>query len=767
MGKGLKFFFLLGMIAKGDANILSWNLDGRSCTVNAFYSFSPDLPEEIDTALRSFAPSLGDMAEGILLLDSDGFIVLYNSSFVRTFSLESLPLGRSFADVFVKYVSASCLASTRIFVSRMMQGSLPASLDFTLHQKAGRQDAPVFCNALLLPYITCGRLFRLCCLRVTAGADDAAGHSLPALLAQNLELRQANTQLRAENAERSAVVQALRRAESRYREIFDNANSGIFLWAPEWRLLTANVAFAEMLGYNTVNALLHSLSERPFRFCASPDSESELMTELERKGYISNFEFQLLCRDGSHLWACMHARRVSDPAGFPRYYEAFIDNISHHKFTEEKLTYQAFHDPLTGLANRALFLDRLGMALRRASRQPNYTFSVLYLDLDRFKMVNDTYGHNMGDEVLRHTSTKLLTCVREVDTVARLGGDEFAILMEEMEHYSFAVRVAKRIHTALCKPLHIRDQEISVGSSVGIVLRAERYELAEDVLRDADTAMYRAKTERRCGIRAFTRKMREDSNQSVALESDLRNGIEASEFYLEYQPVVHMGSGAPYGFEALVRWNRRGQVLAPQSFIPVAEGNGLISGLGFYVIEAACRQVVQWRQECSQPFVTHLNISGRQLLFPSFPREVQQILERTGVDPASIVFEVTENVLLEHASNCIQSIKQIRELGVQFCLDDFGSGFSSLQYLRQLPLGSIKVDRSFVADVDTDPHAQAIVRNLLSLGQDLGLLVIVGGIERKSQAEALRLAGCTLGQGFYFSRPLPLCGAGALLGAVG
>ena len=579
---------------------------------------------------------------------------------------------------------------------------------------------------------------------------------------QNEDLMRANAQLRIENAERSAVAQALRRAESRYRDIFDNATEGIFQWTQDWRLISANKSLARMMGFATVNALFDNMAEA-FHFCYSPAAEKELVAELERKGHINNFEFQVVRQDGSQVWASMNARRVAGAGGYTEYYEAFIENISGRKLTEEKLVYQAFHDPLTGLANRALFQDRLRMALRRASRQPNYSFAVLYLDLDRFKIVNDSFGHNAGDDVLCHAAVSILSCVREVDTVARFGGDEFAVLIEEMERGSLAVQVAKRIHTVLSQPFTVQGQDINIGASIGIVLRGEDYELPEDILRDADTAMYKAKADRGVCFKVFSQKMREETIESIVFETDLRQGIKTGEFYLDYQPVVNMETRALYGFEALLRWNRKGEPVSPAYFIPVAEDTGLIKSLGLYMIEQVCRQVVQWKSACDTPFVMHLNISGRQLIFPSFPKDVQSILERTGVDPSTLLFEITESVLLDNGGACIQGIKQIRELGIQFCLDDFGTGFSSLSYLRQLPLTSIKVDRSFIADVESDPHSLVIVRNLMTLGQDLGLSVIVEGLERESQVEALLSAGCILAQGFYFHKPMPVDTASCLL----
>ncbi|MDL2280147.1 EAL domain-containing protein [Desulfovibrio sp. OttesenSCG-928-G11] len=711
------------------------------------------------------------MNEGFLAIDGKERIVLCNEAICRLFHIAASPLGLNFEKVFGEGSPLLGVSYSERFYHYLLNGPHPVSSELTfiktLHDGTSQKTS---CYVMFLSYNTGPQTLRFCIVKnvseltsCEALISERQAQLERSLQEQNRELMRANAQLRIENAERSAVAQALRRAEARYRDIFDNATEGIFQWTPDWRLVSANMSFARMLGYSTVNSLFLSVADSSFHFCYSPSVEKDMVSELERKGTVSNFEFQVVRRDGTQLWASMNARRVTGPGGYTNYYEAFIENISSRKLTEEKLVYQAFHDPLTGLANRALFHDRLRMAIRRASRQSNYSFAVLYLDLDRFKMVNDSFGHNTGDDVLCHAAVGILSCVREVDTVARFGGDEFAVLIEEMERGSFAVRVAKRIHAVLSQPFMVKDQEINIGASIGIVLRAENYELPEDILRDADTAMYRAKADRGICFKVFSQKMRDETIESIVFETDLRQGLKTEEFHVEYQPVVYMDNGDMYGFEALLRWNRKGEVVSPTYFIPVAEETGLIKNLGLHMIESVCSQVVEWQKKFSTPFLTHLNISGRQLIVPSFPRDVEKILERTGVDPATVLFEITESVLLDNGGACIQGIQHIRELGIQFCLDDFGTGFSSLSYLRQLPLSCIKVDRSFVSEVETDPHALVIVRNLLSLGQDLGLSVIVEGIERQSQVESLLSAGCTLAQGYYFHRPLPVDQAQELL----
>lgn len=708
------------------------------------------------------------MREGVLLFSDFGQIVFCNESFMQAFGMTVSPVGTSFFEAFGPNSPIPGFHYSERFFFYGKNEKTPFTAVIHLPSSSDSDQRPAeYYYMSLLPYQLAGLSHTLCLLKKTSELREiSSGMSQELeqdLKEQNRELLRVNAQLSIENAEKSAVTQALRRAEARYREIVDNATEGIFQWTPDWRLVSANMAFAKIMGYNSVNALLAARPEEGFHFCYSPSVEAELVAALERRGNIKNFEFQIIRRDNSPLWASMSARRVLGPGGYTNYYEAFIENISSRKLAEEKLVYQAFHDPLTGLANRSLFHDRLKMALRRAGRQSNYSFAVLYLDLDRFKMVNDSLGHDTGDDVLCHVAVEILACVRDVDTVARFGGDEFAVLIDETERSSYVIKVAERIHAVLSRPFEIKNQEINIGASIGIVLHGEHYELPEDILRDADTAMYRAKADRSTFFKVFSQKMREETIESIVFETDLRQGIKSKEFYVSYQPIVYMDSGELYGFEALLRWNRKGDAVSPGFFIPVAEETGLIKNLGLYMMEDVCRQVKAWSKHSKHPVVTHLNISGRQLIFPSFPKDVQGILERTGVDPSMLLFEITESVLLDNGGACIQGIQQIRDLGVNFCLDDFGTGFSSLSYLRQLPLNSIKVDRSFVSDIENDDQSLVILRNLLTLGQDLGLSVVVEGIEREAQRDALVRAGCFLAQGFYFHRPMPVDDATILL----
>lgn len=570
------------------------------------------------------------------------------------------------------------------------------------------------------------------------------------------ELKRLNASLRIENAERNAVSQALRRAESRYRDIFDNALEGIFQWTPEGHLLSANRACAHMLGYQTVNDLLDHTANGDFNFCHIPPVCGQLMEDLEAKGSVTNFEFELRGANSAPLWVNLNARRVLDINGKTSYYEGFIENISSRRNAKRKLEYQAFHDPLTDLANRALFNDRLQMALRRSARQPEYSFSVLFLDLNRFKMVNDMYGHAVGDAVLRHAAETILSCVREHDTVSRFGGDEFGIIIEGFEHADLALQVAERVHIALSRPFTFSGQEIRIGASIGIVLHAERYDAGDDILRDADTAMYKAKADPASYYRVFSPQLRAETLESVQLEMDLRAAETNNEFFMQYQPIVNLSSTEPYSFECLVRWRRRGEIVPSRVFFPVAEDTGLIERIGVVALRMMCGQAAQWARLSCRKIILHSRISLRQLGTVRLLQEVRDVLNSTGVSAHDLRLEVYEMdpFIARNNSSIFSSLQQLSAMGVRLCYGNFGAGLSSLSLLRQLPLDSIKVAKELVAEIETNPRSLPILHGILTLGQALGLAVIVPGINTPRQFSLLQSLGYCYGQGDMFAHPL-------------
>jgi diguanylate cyclase (GGDEF)-like protein/PAS domain S-box-containing protein len=434
-------------------------------------------------------------------------------------------------------------------------------------------------------------------------------------------------------------------------------------------------------------------------------------------------------------------------------------DITERKRAEEQLQRRAFYDLLTDLPNRALFVDRLQHLFHRSRRSlGSPLFAVLYLDLDRFKAINDSLGHQAGDELLVATARRLECCLRPGDTLARLGGDEFTVLLDDVRCEADATRVAERIHEELAAPLEVRGYEVFTTVSVGIALSSAGYKCPEDMLRDADTAMYRAKANGRAGHQVFAGDMHQRAVTSLRLETDLRRALERREIVPYYQPVVDLDTGAVVGFEALARWRHpSGEMLLPDLFIPVAEETGLVGPIGQWMLAEACRQTREWQRKYPlwSTLGISVNVSGRQLSQSGIAADVERVLGATGLDPAFLTLEITESALMHNLSAATAAMQCLNTMSVGLHLDDFGTGYSSLAYLHSFPVQALKVDRSFVNRMDRAPQQSAIVNAIVSLAHNLGMEVIAEGIETAAQLEALRALRCKRGQGFLFSKPLP------------
>jgi diguanylate cyclase (GGDEF)-like protein/PAS domain S-box-containing protein len=435
---------------------------------------------------------------------------------------------------------------------------------------------------------------------------------------------------------------------------------------------------------------------------------------------------------------------------------ATYHDITQRKAFEEELLQLAFHDSLTKLPNRALFMDRLEHALACADRR-NASVAVMFLDLDNFKVVNDSLGHQIGDELLIAVATRLATCLRSQDTAARIGGDEFTILLEDVASMSDVLLVADRITEQFQQPFMLEGHEIYTSTSIGIALSTPGKDQPGGLLRDADIAMYRAKSRGKAHYEVFDHTMNSRAMERLELETDLRRAIERNEFRVYYQPIVQLDTNKIVEVEALVRWEhpRRGLV-APAQFIPLAEETGLILPIGKWVLEEACRQVQQWQTEYpeTEPLVVSVNLSARQFQHPRLAAEIAETLFHTGLDPAHLKLEITESVMMQDAKATIGTLWELKELGIQLAVDDFGTGYSSLAYLKRFPIDILKIDRSFVDRLGRDPEDTAIVRAVITLAKTLNLAVTGEGIETIEQVLQLQALGCERGQGYYFAKPL-------------
>lgn len=436
------------------------------------------------------------------------------------------------------------------------------------------------------------------------------------------------------------------------------------------------------------------------------------------------------------------------------------------KLAEEQLRHDNLHDVLTGLPNRALFMDRLGICVAHSKRRKDHGFAVLFLDVDRFKVVNDSLGHMIGDQLLIGIARRLESCLRPGDTIARFGGDEFAILVDDIKGVSDATRVAERIRTELEQPLNLNGVEVFSTASIGINMATSNYAAAEDVLRDADTAMNRAKALGRARYEIFDQEMRAFVVELLQLETDLRRAVERKEFLIHYQPIVSLKSGAINGFEALVRWQhpQRG-LISPIKFISLAEETGLIIPIGYWVLRQACAQMQAWHGEYPKnpPLTISVNLSAKQFAQPDLIRQIEVILKETGLDPRYLRLEITEGVIMHNVDSTIQMLMELRALNVQLHIDDFGTGYSSFSYLYRFPIQSLKIDRSFISRMGIEDENSEIVRTIVNLARNLHMEVIAEGIETTAQLAVLNELQCECGQGFHFSQPVDCATATSLI----
>ncbi|HEV2762710.1 MAG TPA: EAL domain-containing protein, partial [Pyrinomonadaceae bacterium] len=437
--------------------------------------------------------------------------------------------------------------------------------------------------------------------------------------------------------------------------------------------------------------------------------------------------------------------------------EELTREVAERKQIEEQLLHNAFHDGLTGLANRALFMDHLQLALGRARRHESYRFAVLFLDLDRFKVINDSLGHMAGDQLLVEIARRLEAVMRPGDTVSRLGGDEFAVLLDDLGGAGEAEEVAGRLQRELSASCDLGGHEVFTTVSTGIVLSSADYHRPEELLRDADTAMYRAKKLGKARHEVFEQAMHARAMNLLGLERDLRWAVERRELFLQYQPIVSLDTGALRGFEALVRWQHpeRG-LIPPAEFIPIAEETGLIIPIGRWVLGEACRQMSRWQQlsPAGGPLPMNVNLSGKQFTQPDLIDQIREVLRETGLDPRSLKLEITESVVMENIETATRTLEQLRALGVELGIDDFGTGYSSLSYLQRFPVGTLKIDRSFISRITESDGTAEIVRTIMKLAQTLGMDVVAEGVETEQQRARLRALECESGQGYYFSRPM-------------
>jgi diguanylate cyclase (GGDEF)-like protein/PAS domain S-box-containing protein len=558
-------------------------------------------------------------------------------------------------------------------------------------------------------------------------------------------------------------------AEDRFALAAEGANDGLWDWDIETGRVLYSGRWAHMLGLKPEEA-----GGRPETWLSRvhPEDAEGLKLALDAlvDGVSQQLEHEQRVRhaDGSYRWMLTRALALRGPDGRARRVAGSQTDVSDRHWQREQLEYDAFHDGLTGLPNRALFLDRVGQALATGRRRDGQGAAVLALDVDRFKLVNDSLGHGAGDEFLIVLARRLESCLGEGDTLARLGGDEFAILTGQAGGLDQAMAVAERVGALAATPVVLDGQEIFVTMCIGIAVAGRRARGPDDLVRDTFLALYRAKALGTGRVEMFDQGLHARAVKRLKLESDLRRALERDEIEAYYQPIVALDSGRIVGFEALARWVRgeRGPV-SPAEFIPAAEDTGMIVEIGRRLTAAAAAQLVDWQKQglAGPQTSVNVNVSAKQFSQTDFAAEIRGVLERTGLEAGRLKLELTESAIMENPELARTTLLQLREVGVRLCVDDFGTGYSSLSYLHRFPIDTLKIDSSFIARIAARQSERTLIKTIVELGLALGLEVVAEGIETDEQRRGLLELKCTLGQGYWFSPPVPAACAARLLAA--
>jgi len=562
--------------------------------------------------------------------------------------------------------------------------------------------------------------------------------------------------------ERKRTEEALKASEQRYRQLGEGILHQIWTARPDGLLDYVNKRTLEYFD-RTRDEMIGD----GWRNVVHPDDLEACLGRWQHclvTGEPYETEFRLKRHDGQYRWHVAKATAGRDSFGNINKWFGTNTDIHEQKESEEKLNYYARHDPLTDLPNRPEFMNHLRFAIQRNCENPDARFAVLFLDLDRFKVINDSLGHGVGDKLIVAIAGRLKATLRPGDVVARLGGDEFTILLNRTGGELDVAHVVERIQARIAEPFTIDNYEVFTTVSVGIILSDELDRGADDYLRDADAAMYRAKEAGKARYEIFDREMHVQNLNLLQVETDLRHAVEREEFEVQYQPIVELATGRIREFEALIRWRHPVQgLISPVAFVEVAEETGLIVPIGKWILEKACRQIAKWQETCEQRLSVSVNLSARQLMHPTLVSQVEDILVETGLSPRQLKLEVTESTVMEYSEKAHDVLNTLDRLGVHLSTDDFGTGYSSLSYLQTFPFDRLKIDRSFIDKLGTNKKSDAIVKTILMLGTNLGMEVVAEGIETIGQLELLQELGCRLGQGFYFSRPVDAADAERLI----
>jgi diguanylate cyclase (GGDEF)-like protein/PAS domain S-box-containing protein len=578
------------------------------------------------------------------------------------------------------------------------------------------------------------------------------------VLERTAELRASNEKLVLEINERKRAEEALRESEERYALAARGANDG--LW--DWNLITREVYFSPrwkaMVGAKDSD--MGNKAEDWFNRVHAEDVAAlkmAVMAHIEGNTEYLEHEYRMLYRDGTYRWMMTRGMAVRDESGKPVRMAGSQSDITVRKMAELQLLRNAFHDELTSLPNRALFIDRLGQAVKRSEADEHWNLAVFHLDVDRFKIINDSLGHNAGNQLLIEIGRRLRRCLRPSDTVARLTGDEFAVLVENIKGLSEANELAAKIHDTLKAPFKLRERDVFITASVGIVMGKKKYVRPEDLIRDSETAMHRAKAQGKARQETFHSGMHAQVLSLMHLENDLRRAVESNEFVIHYQPIISLTTGRISAFEALIRWKHpeKGQI-APGDFLPLAEETELITPISLWVLRESCSQLKRWQEisESAKKLCVSVNLSGGTFSQQNLVKLVREILDESKLPAECLKLEITEGVIMENAASTTATLAQLKAMNVHLMIDDFGTGYSSLSYLHQLPIDTIKIDRSFVSALELGDRNLEIVKTIASLAASLDLKIVAEGVETREQLAIIRELKCHYAQGFLFAKPV-------------
>ena len=570
---------------------------------------------------------------------------------------------------------------------------------------------------------------------------------------------------------RRANLEKQSKTEERSQLAIEGASDGHWYWDLEADKVYFSAQWASMLGFDEKD-----IGNNPDEWFdrVHPTHLPELKGALAKHLYGNSdqfqCEYQILHRDGLYLWVVSRGMALRNTNGTPTAIAGAQIDITPLITVEKKIVDDAFRDKLTGLPNREACVVRLERCLDLLRETRSYLFAVMFLDLDRFKVVNDTFGHLIGDQLLAAVAGRIQSCMRKNrgDTVGRFGGDEFVVLLEELGNRDEALEVAQRITEAIAQPFQLGEHEIVTATSIGIAFGDSTTQQAEDLLRNADTAMYQAKSRAKGGVQAFTPDMRNQVVRACQLSTELSKAIANEELLLHYQPVISLRTGTIVGVEALLRWRRPGgERVGPTEFIPLAEETGLIDEIGEWALQTACEQNASWQRKGISPIRISVNVSAHQLRRPTFPEKVDGILKEVGLDPQWVELELTESAfisdVLNHGEPQVTVMRKLSKSGIRLSIDDFGVGYSSLSQLRRFPFTTLKIDRSFVAGLAKDQKSGAVARGLVGLAHSMGLVVTAEGVESEKQLSFFRAEGCDYVQGYLASWPLSADKLGDLL----